>query len=101
MTYGIDALTSGCYPGTAVLINKLDIRNDAELSAVEAKIVAAQAALWILAPRMYSFDFTQYRAIHSHLFGHLYHWTGQVRTVNLSKKGTQFCTARSSKKGRR
>lgn len=93
MAYGIDALTSDCYPGTAVLINKLDIRNDAELSAVEAEIVAAQAALWILAPRMDSFDFAHYRAIHAYLFGHLYDWAGQVRMVNLSKKGTQFCTA--------
>ena len=27
------------------------------------------------------------------LFGELYDWAGQVRTINISKKGTQFCAA--------
>ena len=93
MAYSIDALTADCYPGTAILINKLDIRNDADLSAAEAEIVSAKAALWMPAPSMDSFDFSHYKVIHTFLFGDLYDWAGQVRTVNLSKKGTRFCPA--------
>ena len=39
------------------------------------------------------FDFAHYKAIHQFLFSDLYDWAGQLRTVNLSKKGTDFCPA--------
>ena len=44
--YAVDSLQDGCYPGTAVLINTLNIRNQADLDAVESTIVPAKAALW-------------------------------------------------------
>lgn len=46
MAYSMDPLTADCYPGTAVLINKLDIKDDTELAEVEAEIVAARIAEW-------------------------------------------------------
>ena len=44
--YAVDSLQDGCYPGTAVLTNLLDIRNQADLDAVEGTIIPAKAALW-------------------------------------------------------
>ena len=44
--YAVDSLQDGCYPGTVVLINTLNIRNQADLDAVEGTIVPAKAALW-------------------------------------------------------
>lgn len=40
---------------------------------------------------MDTFNFEHYKAVHWYLFGDLYHWAGQIRTVNLAKKGTHFC----------
>lgn len=91
MPYTIDAASSGCYPETTVLINKFDLRVQAELDAVESVLAAAKAMQWEEKPRCTTFDFEHYKAIHRHLFGELYDWAGQVRTVNISKKGTQFC----------
>ena len=34
-----------------------------------------------------------YKAIHRFLFSDLYDWAGQIRTVNISKKGTKFTSA--------
>ena len=93
MGYTIDATESGCYPGTTVLVNKFDLRSQSELDAVEAALVTAKAIQWEEAPLCNSFDFAHYRAIHKHLFEELYDWAGQMRTINISKKGTQFCPA--------
>ena len=91
--YAVDSLHDGCYPGTTVLINKLDIQNQADLDAVEGTIVPAKAALWEANPQIESFDFAHYCAIHRFLFEDLYEWAGEPRTVDISKKGTQFCPA--------
>ena len=91
--YAVDSLQDGCYPGTAVLINTLSIRNQADLDAVEGTIVPAKAALWEEKPLAESFDFEHYCAIHRFLFEDLYEWAGKPRTVDIAKKGTQFCPA--------
>lgn len=93
MPYTIDAASSDCYPGTSVLINKFDIRTQQELDRVEAVLVTAKAAQWEEEPPCSTFDFEHYKAIHRHLFGDLYDWAGTPRTINISKKGTQFCPA--------
>ena len=93
MAYSMNPLTADCYPNTTVLINKLGIREDAGLAEAEAEIVSARIAEWSRDPLADTFDFNHYKAIHAHLFGDLYDWAGQVRTVNLSKQGTRFCPA--------
>lgn len=93
MSYSMEPLRDGCYPGTAVLVNKLNIRDDWRLAQAEADITKLRIAQWELQPLVDTFDFAHYKAIHAHLFGDPYHWAGQVRTVNLSKKGTRFCLA--------
>lgn len=39
------------------------------------------------------FDFDHYKRIHQFLFCDLYGWAGQIRTINISKKGTAFVPA--------
>ena len=77
-----------CYPGTTVLINKLDLRNQAELEAFEAEITAQRAAEPLPAGNL---TFGQYRAIHRHLFQDVYAWAGELRIVRMSKEGSAFC----------
>ncbi len=93
MPYSLDPISDNCYPGTATLINKFDIRDEAKLAEVEVVLVSARAAEWETSPKCASFDFKHYKAIHAHLFSELYDWAGRVRTINISKKGTQFCSA--------
>lgn len=93
MSYSMEPLRDGCYPGTAVLVNKLDIRDDQRLAQVEADVTKLRISQWEMRPLMSTFDFAHYKAIHAHLFGDLYDWAGQVRTVDLSKRGTRFCPA--------
>ena len=93
MGYSLDPISDNCYPGTAVLINKFDIHDEAKLNEVETVLVSARSAEWMEHPKADSFDFTHYKAVHHFLFSDLYDWAGQIRTVDISKKGTRFCSA--------
>ena len=93
MPYSLDPLQYNCYPDTAVLINRFDIRNEKELEQIEADITKLRINQWAINPLSCSFDFEYYKAIHAYLFGDLYDWAGQIRTVNISKRGTVFCPA--------
>lgn len=93
MSYSIDPLTSDCYPGTSCLINKLGIRDEETLAEYEAMVTTAKVALLEQNPLTGNFDFDHYRAIHQFLFEDLYAWAGQLRTIDMSKKGTAFVKA--------
>ncbi len=93
MAYSIDAATDGCYPGTTCLVNKLDIRDETVLAETEAAVVLGKASLLDQRPIPGSFDFEHYKRIHQFLFCDLYDWAGQIRTINISKKGTVFVPA--------
>lgn len=93
MSYSIDPLTADCYPGTTCLINKLNIRDEAQLAVVEAGITTLKASELSEHPLSGNFDFAHYKAVHTYLFEPLYDWAGQIRTVDMSKKGTHFAKA--------
>ncbi len=75
------------YPGSAVLRNKFGITDAVELDYVERELVAQRAAEGIPTGR---FDLVHLQAIHLHLFQDVYDWAGQLRTVEISKGGSQF-----------
>lgn len=93
MSYSLDPLQAECYPGTSVLVNKQNIQDERVLAQVEADITKLRISQWELNPLEDTFDFSHYKAIHAHLFSDLYDWAGQIRTIDLSKKGTRFCPA--------
>ena len=95
MGYCIDPISSNCYPGTTILVNKFDIQDEIKLNEIESILSSARYAEWLNTPRSAIFDFNHYKAIHRFLFSDLYDWAGEVRTVNISKKGTQFTPAES------
>jgi cell filamentation protein len=76
------------YKNSTVLLNKLDLQNQADLDAFEAEISSARAEEPLPGG---SLDFEHYKAIHHHLFQDVYHWAGQVRTVRIAKGGNPFC----------
>lgn len=93
MGYSIDPISANCYPGTTVLINKLDIRDEEALNEAEAIATYINAAKLEDTPIEGTFDFEHYKSIHRFLFSDLYDWAGEVRTVDISKKGTRFTPA--------
>ena len=93
MPYSIDPLTADCYDGTACLINKFNIRDFSQLSEIEARITFARASELEQHPISGAFDFEHYKAIHRFLFEDIYSWAGQIRTVDMTKKGTSFTKA--------
>lgn len=77
-----------CYPGTSVLINLADIRDQATLDAFEDDAATQRAEEPSPAGRL---SVTHYKAIHRHLFQDVYPWAGKFRTVRISKGGSMFC----------
>lgn len=77
-----------CYPPTyAVLKNKLNIRDPIKLDRIERRLVSALSAENVPTGK---FDLAHLKAIHRHLFQDIYDWAGQIRTVEISKGGSQF-----------
>ena len=93
MGYGIEATTADCYPGTSCLINKLSIQDETKLAETEAAVVLGKVSFLDQQPITGEFDFRHFRSIHYFLFYDLYDWAGQIRTINISKKGTVFVSA--------
>lgn len=78
------------YPGTKVLRNNRGLRDPDQLARAEADVTAlalAQLAEQGLPGR---YDLAHLQAFHRGIFGDLYPWAGEVRTVAISKPGTLF-----------
>lgn len=79
-----------CYPGTDVLRNKLDLRDGDLLAEAEAAFAATAAeAIELSGP---PFDLAYLRRLHRQLFEDVYGWAGELRSVDVSKGTTRFCT---------
>lgn len=96
MSYSITALIDDYYEGTNCLINKLNIQNEEQLTKIEASITMAKTAELERNPISVSFDFEHYKLIHKYLFEDLYEWAGCIRTVDISKKGTNFTSSQNT-----
>ena len=79
-----------CYPGTSVLRNRLGIRDQNELNAVERDLTAIRALQLEQTPIDGRFDLNHLLKIHRFIFGDIFEWAGSIRTVNISK-GIMFC----------
>lgn len=75
------------YPGTSVLRNKLGLTDAPTLDYHEREITTARARTGVPTG---AFDLKHLQAIHGHLFQDVYDWAGKIRTVEISKGGSQF-----------
>ncbi len=76
------------YPGTTTLINNFAIKNSQNLQELES------AHYHIKLQQDFplgKFDYVSLKAIHAHLFGDVYPWAGQERTVDIAKGNSYFC----------
>ncbi|KQT42990.1 cell division protein [Aureimonas sp. Leaf454] len=77
-----------CYPPDfRVLRNRFGIRDASDLDIVEREFVTERSRQSI---PLSTFDLKHLKAIHRHLFQDVYDWAGELRTVEISKGGSQF-----------
>jgi cell filamentation protein len=90
--YSYHGLEDYCYSGTDVLINKLNIKDDDQLSIAERDITRLKLLKLFKSPIPNQFDFALLCAIHKNIFDDIYSWAGQTRQGDfLSKGGSIFC----------
>ncbi|MHC8348197.1 putative adenosine monophosphate-protein transferase Fic [Pseudomonas sp. RT4P38] len=80
-----------CYPGSDVLRNLLNIHNEEQLQKAERELSEIAVSKFRLLPPPYDLSLLQH--IHKSLFSDVYDWAGLLRTVNIQKGDTLFCTA--------
>lgn len=93
MAYSVTSSNDGCYPGTTVLINKLGLKSQAALDAAESVAATLHSTEIECEPCDVPFTFDFYCCLHKRLFGDLYAWAGELRTIDFSKKGSNFYPA--------
>ena len=79
-----------CYPGTDLLINKLDIHDSNKLFELEKQIVLAKLYILRQNTTLYGFDKTHFLNIHKFLFEDIYPFAGKFRTENIAKGNFTF-----------
>ncbi len=75
-----------------VLKNLLEITNSDELARVEGNLTGIQIASMAEKPVEGDFDLGHLQAIHKRIFGSIYPWAGELRTVELSSGSTRFAS---------
>lgn len=81
-------------PETGVLKNRLGIREEEELKAAEASLVAWRSYQLVEKPIKGHFDLNHLKAIHQHLFQDVYEWAGELRDVDLTRDNSYFANHR-------
>jgi len=76
------------------LRNRFGVRDRDELAAIEYEITAVRIAEIERSPLDGGFDLTHLQAVHRYLFGDVYEWAGELRTVEISKGDATFCLVR-------
>ncbi|PFA82751.1 Fic/DOC family protein [Bacillus cereus] len=82
-----------CYPGTDVLINKMNYRDQELLNKVETSVAALRFVELQNKPIIGNFDLKHLQKIHQHLFQDIYPFAGKLREENIAKGAFQFAHA--------
>jgi cell filamentation protein len=77
-------------PG-GTLRNLLGIQDRDALAQAEADIASAVATVLVSRQIPGSYDLTHLRRFHAALFGKIYDWAGELRTVEIAKGASAFC----------
>jgi cell filamentation protein len=75
---------------TGVLRNRLGITDKTELAQAEAELTSYRLIELQLNPLPGRYDLAHLQAFHRHIFGDVYDWAGELRTVSIGK-GQLFC----------
>ncbi|MFJ8628176.1 Fic/DOC family protein [Kitasatospora sp. NPDC093550] len=81
-------------PDSGVLRNRLGITDQQQLAAAEADITAARLTRIAEKPVPGRYDLAHLQSFHREVFGSIYPWAGEVRSIEIAKGNTQFCLVR-------
>ena len=79
-----------CWPGTACLRNRLGIKDAASLAVAEARIVSVWEIMLAREILPGEYNLQHLKEFHRNLFGDVYEWAGETRSVDISKPGVRF-----------
>ena len=80
-------------PASGVLKNRLGITDQDQLDKIEATFAAIRSAEMVTKPVAGKYDLEHLKTIHGRLFGDVYEWAGQTRSVDISKGESRFANA--------
>lgn len=81
-----------CCPSSNVLRNLLNIEDDEELAEAEAELTElAVEEIEFDAP---PYDLDYFQSLHRQVFEDVYEWAGELRSIDMSKGTTRFCTCK-------
>jgi cell filamentation protein len=86
-----EAQSKYCYPGTDVLINHADLRDQNALDQFEGVVTYLRALELQRTPLRGNFDLPHLCAIHRYLFQDVYPFAGNLRDENIAKGHFRFC----------
>jgi cell filamentation protein len=78
------------YPGTSCLRNRAGIRDPEQLARIEAEQTAILIAQLERVPLPGRYDLEHLRAFHRRIFGDVYVWAGELRSVAIAKDDSLF-----------
>lgn len=73
------------YPNTEILINKFDIKDIDTLNNMEADFTSSRLKDIIQNGIKGDFSLKHLLKFHYTIFQDIYHWAGQIRTINIEK----------------
>lgn len=83
-----------CYPGSKVLMNRFNIRDEEKLHEIEKEISYINIAVLHKNPLKGVFNLEYLQKIHRFIFGDVYTWAGRIRGGQFFFKGeSEFCRA--------
>jgi cell filamentation protein len=77
-------------PDSGVLKDRFGVTEAATLEALETDLAGARFRELATRPLAAQFNLSHLQAIRQYLFGDLYEWAGELRTVDISKNGHVF-----------
>ena len=90
--YNYEGSEGYCYPGTNVLKNKLEIKNEDTLALAEREITSLKLLMLFNMPIPKKFNFANLCKVHEIIFSDIYEWAGQIRLGDFLSKGNSiFC----------
>ena len=81
-------------PGSSVLRNKQEERDEQKARDLEYRMVASKSLKLFINPILV-YSVKDILKIHQFLFEDMYHWAGEFRKVNISKSGNAFMPIQS------
>lgn len=73
------------YPGSEILINKFDIKDERILNKLEADFVSSRLKDVIQRGIEGDYDFKHLIRFHYAIFQDIYYWAGEIRTIDIEK----------------